>query len=201
MQRTQHQRAEPLNVNRVRPALPFSQLRSFWAMVLSPTPSWVTTLSWWRGLHNPMKPCHESCHAGSLKMDRSQWSVLMKHSPLGEEMAAHLSILAKRTPCAYALLLSRVWLLATPWTVTHQAPLFVKFFRQENWRVAISYSRGSFWPRDRICVFCISCILGRFFTTVPPEKPRELHDSVKRQKDMTLQMSAPRSEGVQYTTR
>ena len=36
------------------------------------------------------------------------------------------------------------WLFATPWTVAHQAPLSMDFSRQEYWRVAISYSRGSF---------------------------------------------------------
>ena len=30
-------------------------------------------------------------------------------------------------------LLSRVWLLATPWTATHQAPLSMGFSRQEDW--------------------------------------------------------------------
>ena len=35
--------------------------------------------------------------------------------------------------------------------------------------VAIFYSRGSSWPRDRNCVSCISCI--GFFTTVLPGKP------------------------------
>ena len=40
----------------------------------------------------------------------------------------------------YALLLlllsrfSRVWLLATPWTAAHQAPLSMGFSRQEHWR-------------------------------------------------------------------
>ena len=34
--------------------------------------------------------------------------------------------------------------------------------------VAISFSRGIFWPRDWTCV---SCTIGRFFTTKPPEKP------------------------------
>ena len=29
--------------------------------------------------------------------------------------------------------LSRVWLFATLWTVTHQAPLSVEFSRQEYW--------------------------------------------------------------------
>ena len=33
--------------------------------------------------------------------------------------------------------------------------------------VAISFSRGSSWPRDRICISYI----GRFFTTEPPGKP------------------------------
>ena len=30
-------------------------------------------------------------------------------------------------------LLSRVWLFVTPWTVAHQAPPSMKFFRQEYW--------------------------------------------------------------------
>ena len=33
--------------------------------------------------------------------------------------------------CAH--LLSRVWLLVTPWTVAHQAPLSMEFSRQEYW--------------------------------------------------------------------
>ena len=34
--------------------------------------------------------------------------------------------------------------------------------------VAISFSRGSSQPRD---LTCISCIVGRFFSAEPPEKP------------------------------
>ena len=34
----------------------------------------------------------------------------------------------------YMLSLSCVWLSATPWTVTHQAPLSMGFSRQEYWR-------------------------------------------------------------------
>ena len=30
-------------------------------------------------------------------------------------------------------LLSRVLLFVTPWTVAHQAPLFMEFSRQEHW--------------------------------------------------------------------
>ena len=38
---------------------------------------------------------------------------------------------------------------------------------------AISYSRGSSWPRDQTCISCISCNgrQGFFFTTVPLWKP------------------------------
>ena len=34
--------------------------------------------------------------------------------------------------------------------------------------VAISFSRGSSWPRDRTCVPCASPACRRFFTTEPP---------------------------------
>ena len=50
-----------------------------------------------------------------------------------------------------------------PWTVACQAPLFLRFSRQEarilEW-VAISFSRGSSQPWNRTQV---SCIAGRFF--------------------------------------
>ena len=36
--------------------------------------------------------------------------------------------------------------------------------------VAISFSRGSSRPRTRICLSCVSCIAGRFFTAEPPGK-------------------------------
>ena len=33
--------------------------------------------------------------------------------------------------------------------------------------VAISFSRGSFWPRDQTSFSCVSCLEARFFTTEP----------------------------------
>ena len=47
-------------------------------------------------------------------------------------------------------LLSGVWVFVTPWTAAHQAPLSMGFWifpRILEW-VAISFSRGSSWPRD-----------------------------------------------------
>ena len=35
--------------------------------------------------------------------------------------------------CVRSLSLSRVWLIAIPWTAAHQAPLSVGFSRQECW--------------------------------------------------------------------
>ena len=55
----------------------------------------------------------------------------------------------------------------TPWTVPHQAPLSILSAIILEW-VAISFSRGSSWPRDRTHV---SCITGWFFITEPPGKP------------------------------
>ena len=58
--------------------------------------------------------------------------------------------------------LSRVLLLATPWSAAHQAPPSMGFFQARvlEW-VVISFSRGSSWPRDQTQVFCIS---GRCYT-------------------------------------
>ena len=60
---------------------------------------------------------------------------------------------------AQSSVLSCVWLFVTPWTVAYQAPLSMIFPRGRilKW-VAISFSRGSSWPRDWTLVSCISCI-------------------------------------------
>ena len=63
---------------------------------------------------------------------------------------------------------------ATPWTVTYQAPQVtvheVFQARVLEW-VAISFSRGSSWPRDRTWV---SCIAGRRFTIWATGKPERM---------------------------
>ena len=65
--------------------------------------------------------------------------------------------------------LSHVWLFVTPWTIACQAPLSIEFSQAGilEW-VAISFSRGSSWPRDRTPD---SCIAGRFFTIWTTGKP------------------------------
>ena len=51
--------------------------------------------------------------------------------------------------------LSCVWLFATPWTAACQAPLSIGFPRQELEWVALSFSRGSSWPKGQSQVSCI----------------------------------------------
>ena len=61
-----------------------------------------------------------------------------------------------------ALLLSRVRIFATPWTVAHQAPLSLGILQGRilEWVAMPSSSRSS-QPRDQTWFFCI---VGRFFT-------------------------------------
>ena len=44
---------------------------------------------------------------------------------------------------------------------------------------AISYSRGSSWPRDRACISCISCTGGPIFTTSATCETRVLTEQSK----------------------
>ena len=74
----------------------------------------------------------------------------------------------------YTCVLSCVQLFVIPWTVAHQATLPMGFSRQEYCRVAISYSRGSFRPRDQICVSCISRWIPYYGATWEAQKFRYL---------------------------
>ena len=58
----------------------------------------------------------------------------------------------------YPQLLSPALLFAAPWTAAHQSPLSMGFSRYEYKWVAISFSRGSSWPRIQTHVSCVSCI-------------------------------------------
>ena len=65
--------------------------------------------------------------------------------------------------------LSCIWLLATPWTVAHQAPLSMGFSRQEYWSGLLFPSLGGSsllrdWTR-------VSHTVGGFFTKEPQGKP------------------------------
>ena len=68
--------------------------------------------------------------------------------------------------------LSRVRLFATPWTVAHQALLSMEFSGQEYWSGLPFPSPGDLPDLGIECASLRSpALTGRFFTSVPPEKP------------------------------
>ena len=67
------------------------------------------------------------------------------------------------------LLLSRVWLFATPWTTVRQVPLSLEFPRQEYWSGLPFPALGDL-PRPGFEPVS-PALAGRFFTTEPPGKP------------------------------
>ena len=56
-------------------------------------------------------------------------------------------------------MLSHVWLVVTPSTIAHQAPLSMGFSRQDYW--SGSFSRGSSQPSNQTSISCIFCV-GRW---------------------------------------
>ena len=71
-----------------------------------------------------------------------------------------------------AQLLSCVQLLATPWTVAHQAPLSLEFSRQE-YCSGLPFPPSGDLPDSGIepASLVPPALAGRFFITVPPGKP------------------------------
>ena len=68
--------------------------------------------------------------------------------------------------CSSAQSLSRVCLFATPWTIARQAPLSVRFSRQEYWSELPFPPPGN--PRDPGIIPAAPAapaLAGRFFTT------------------------------------
>ena len=71
--------------------------------------------------------------------------------------------------CSVAQSCLTLWNL---WTVAHQAPLSVEFFRQEYWS-GLPFPAVGDLPNPRIEPASLGspALTGRFFTTVPPGKP------------------------------
>ena len=64
-------------------------------------------------------------------------------------------------------------ILATPWTVTHQAPLSVEFPRQEYWSGLPVPTPGDFPdPEIKPASPTSPALAGKFFTTAPLGKPK-----------------------------
>ena len=72
--------------------------------------------------------------------------------------------------CECARTYAQIQLLVTTWTVTHQAPLSVGFSRQAYWS-GLPFPTPGDLPDPGIKPGS-PVLIGRFFITVPPEKPR-----------------------------
>ena len=69
------------------------------------------------------------------------------------------------------VLLSCVWLFATPWAVASQAPLSMGFSRQEYWGGLSCPPTGDIPdPGIEPASLASPALAGRFFTTAPPGK-------------------------------
>ena len=74
---------------------------------------------------------------------------------------------------------SRVQLFATPWTVACQAPLSIGFLRQEYCSgLPFPTSENLPDPETEPTSLASPSLGGVFFTSVPPEKPFTLYNSV-----------------------
>ena len=74
--------------------------------------------------------------------------------------------------CVCARVLSCVPLFETPWTIAHQAPLSIRFSRQEYGSGFPCCLPGDLLdPGIELMSLMAPALAGRFFTTVPPGKP------------------------------
>ena len=69
-----------------------------------------------------------------------------------------------------------VQLLATQWTIAHQSPLSMGFFRQEYQRGLPCPPPGGLLPNPGVepCLLCLLTLPNGFFSTQPPGKPIQM---------------------------
>ena len=76
-------------------------------------------------------------------------------------------------------MLSRVWLFETPWTVALQAPLSMRFPRQEDWS-GLPFPPPGNLPDPGIKPVSLvpPALAGGLFTTEPPGKPLPVYNEL-----------------------
>ena len=102
------------------------------------------------------KAPEEDCRIYKKKDDKLE----TERTPAGQHLC-FIEVLAPWVFCACLVTSNSLWphelqpfRLLCPWVL--QARIL-------EW-VAVSYSKGSSWPRDQTLISCVSCIEGRFFT-------------------------------------
>ena len=94
--------------------------------------------------------------------DREAWSAAVHGVAKSWKWASNTTIIAKLCPT-----------LVTPWAVTCQVPLSMEFPRQKHWKGLIFPSPGDLpSPGIEPESPTSNALIGRFFTTEPPEKTR-----------------------------
>ena len=83
---------------------------------------------------------------------------------VGVGICAHAGVCVCVCVCARGVVSQRS---ATPWTEANQAPLSMRFPRQEYWSVLPFPSPGDLLHLRIEPASLVSCIAGRFFTTGP----------------------------------
>ena len=74
--------------------------------------------------------------------------------------------------CVCVLITQSCPTLCDPWTVAHQVPLFMKFYRQEYWNGLPLLLQGIFPTQgSNSHILPLPALAGGFFITEPPEKP------------------------------
>ena len=87
---------------------------------------------------------------------------------MGDFPEAHRGIATKRKR-SFVLMVGHVQLFASPWTVAHQAPLPMEFFKQEYWSVLPFPTPGDLPDPGIEPMSLVSpALAGGFFTTEPP---------------------------------
>ena len=77
--------------------------------------------------------------------------------------------------------LNCVQLFVTPWTVARQAPLSMGFSRQDYWTGLPFPPPGDLSdPGMELSSLAFSALVGRFFITEPPGKPRYIVEIEKQ---------------------
>ena len=71
--------------------------------------------------------------------------------------------------------LSCAWLFATPWTVAHQAPLFMDFSGRNTGMGHHFLLQGILPTQGSTCNSCVSCIGRQILTTEPHGKPHIMY--------------------------
>ena len=92
----------------------------WWKMSHHPSRLLITNTTLRNSLHKEWSgPCILGILGKTSRSARNPWKIVSPNSSFNVNQNK--------------LLVSHVWLFTIPWTVAHQAPLFMKFTRQEYW--------------------------------------------------------------------